>query len=90
MPGIMEGSEQVRQKPVRPRSQLAQKPLHSFFHGVDGFADFYDFAKVFVAEDLSLFYVGAAFVHVEVGAADVGGGEFDDDVGLLLYFGVGD
>ncbi len=43
-----------------------------------------------MAEDLALFYVGAAFVHVEVGAADVGGGEFDDDVGLLLDLGVGD
>lgn len=58
--------------------------------GVDGFANLDDFSEVFVAENLSHFYVGAAFVHVEIGAADVGAGELDDDVGQSLEFRIGD
>jgi hypothetical protein len=34
-----------------------------------------------VPEDLAFFNVGAALVHVKIGAANVRGGELDDDVG---------
>jgi hypothetical protein len=64
--------------------------LVALLDGVHSAADGDDFAEVFVAEDLAFFNVGAAFVHVEVGAADVGGGELDDDVGVLFDLGVGD
>ena len=47
-------------------------------------------AYVFVAEDGSGFDVGAAFVHMEVRAADVCNGEPDDGVGGLLDLCVGD
>ena len=41
-----------------------------------------------MAEDLAFLDVGPPFVHVQVGAADVGGRELDDDVGQLFKLGV--
>nr|GEX61898.1 hypothetical protein [Tanacetum cinerariifolium] len=41
---------------------------------VDTGTDFDDFAHVFVAEYTAFFHGGAAFIHVQIGAADVGGG----------------
>jgi hypothetical protein len=43
-----------------------------------------------VAQDFSFFHVGAALVHVQVGATDVGGGDFDYYVGGFFDLGVGD
>jgi hypothetical protein len=42
------------------------------------------FAKIFVAENLSLFDVSSAFIHVQIRDADVGGGELDDDIGTFF------
>jgi len=51
---------------------------------LDTGADLLDDAHVLVAENLPFLDVGAALVHVQVGAADVGGGDAHDHVGGCL------
>ena len=68
------------------------KGKHDLVALLDGFnrlTDLHHHAQILVTEDLPLFYIGAALIHVQVGAADIGGGQLDDDVGELFQFGVG-
>ena len=63
----------------------------AFDHFAHGAADFDDLAHEFVAEDVALVHFGdVAVVDVQVGAADGGGGYFDDGVGGVVDFGIGD
>jgi hypothetical protein len=43
-----------------------------------------------VAEDLTFFNIGAPFVHMKVGPADVSRGEPDNDIGRFLDLGIWD
>jgi hypothetical protein len=56
---------------------------------VHGLADLDHLAHVLVAEDAARLHVGAAFVHVEVGAADVGAGDAHQRIGVAFDPGVG-
>src|SRR5699024_7412650 len=52
-------------------------------------ADLDHLALVFVSEDGARLEIGAAFVHVKVGATDVGAGDAYQHVGGFFYPGVG-
>jgi hypothetical protein len=47
-----------------------------------------DFSGILVAEDTSRFEIGPALVHMQVRAANVGGGDLDDHIVGLLDSGV--
>ena len=61
----------------------------SFLDVLDGRADFFDDAERLVADDSAFYAAHAAFVKVEVSAADSGGSDAQQDVGGLLHFRVG-
>ena len=43
-------------------------------------AHFDDFAEIFTAQDAACFHIGAAFIHVQVGAANIGHGDLDQHI----------
>jgi hypothetical protein len=57
---------------------------------LDGVTDLDDLAEVLVTKDLARLETGAAFVHVQVRAADVGAGDPHQHIGGLFDAGVGD
>lgn len=59
-------------------------------HLVDAIADLNDLAQVLVAEPAAGFEVGPALIHMQVRAADVGGGDPHENVGRTFDLRVGD
>jgi hypothetical protein len=96
---MTDGSAQVKQYPVSPRSQLAQNP-HPMLKGSTTLSPFlttstalptlYHGAEILVTENLALFDIGTAFVHVQIRAADIGRGQLNDDIRQLLKLGIGE
>ena len=62
----------------------------AFFDAGDSGADLLDNAQGFVADDAALDPAHASLVEVEVGAADRGRSDAEEDVGLGPHLGVGD
>ena len=56
---------------------------------LDAAADLHDFTHVLVADHAAGFQVRAAFIHMQIGAADIGGGDLDDRIGRLFDLRVG-
>jgi hypothetical protein len=57
---------------------------------LDRLSNLQDHAKVFVPEDAALLEIGPALVHVQVGTANVGRGNFDDGVSRTFDFRIRD
>jgi hypothetical protein len=57
---------------------------------VHGFAHLHDLAEILVAEDSAFLHVGPAFVHVQVGATDVGARDLHQHIGGPFDFRVRD
>jgi hypothetical protein len=57
--------------------------------GIDRLPNLNDLAKILVAKDFAFLDVRPAFVHMEIGAADIGGGESDNHIGQFLDLGIG-
>jgi hypothetical protein len=53
-----------------------------------GAASLVHHAHVFMAENLSLFHIDSFFIHMEIGAADIGDRNFYRHVGRAFRFGV--
>src|ERR1700689_3424458 len=73
-----------------PADVEGQHDVIAFLHGIDRFANLHYLTEIFVAQYLALFHIGTSLIHMQVRAADIGGGELDDDVSLLLDLGIGD
>jgi hypothetical protein len=57
--------------------------------GIDRFPDLNDLTQILVPKDFALLDIGSSFIHMEIGTADIGGGESDNDIGQLLDLGIG-
>lgn len=83
----------VRQNALNPRSQFLQNPQPMLkgmatqsptLHAIDRLADLGHLTEVLVPEHATGREVGPTFVHVQVGAADVGARDPYQDVGRSL------
>ena len=85
----------VRQNPGKAAFAVSAKAATYVERKTDEVTDLYpvhrlayfsDPSQILVPEDFTLFDIGAAFVHVQVRAANIGGGDFHEHVRWFFNF----
>jgi hypothetical protein len=66
---------------AEPAADVERQANHvARLHAVHADADLDDLAHVLVTEDLALFHVSAALVHVQIATANIGRGDLDQGI----------